>query len=96
MYKTFLNFNFKFLALRYVADPSADDFLEHRMTLRVGMIHPALRVTVIKFLFKIDAFFMTFTVIFDKFSKKVDFFKIFNFLIFLAPIAKLRSHFQPQ
>ena len=55
------------------------------------MRHPALRVTEIKFLFEIDALLVTFTVIFDKFSEKFDFFKKSYFINFLAPIAKPSS-----
>ena len=52
------------------------------------MRHPALRVTEIKSLFEIDAFLIDFIIIFDKFSEKLNFFKIFQFFHFLAPISE--------
>ena len=55
-----------------------------------------LRAASGKFLFKINAFFVTFTVIFDKFSEKIDFFKIFILSFFWLQVWNLRSQFQPR
>ena len=55
---------------RNVADPPADDFPEHRITLRVGMRHPALRVTANDLLFlEITGFFLFFWKIHGKIRK---------------------------
>ena len=77
-------FTFSTKKYQYVASRPGADFPDTVLLFEPRIRHPALRVTARNFLFTFTRFFEQFAKKIAKKSEKIDFFKIFDFVIFLA------------
>ena len=77
-------FIFSMKKYQYVASRPEADFPNTVLLFEPRIRYPALRVTVRNFLFKFNRFLKQFAKKIAKKSEKIDFFKIFDFVIFLA------------